>query len=98
MDDTSAYVAHEKRRTEKAILRRIKRLEKSISDKEKELLECGLMQDFENKGNLLSCNFSKIKKGMRQIIVENLFDSEKEVEIPLDEKKNPQQNIAFYFV
>jgi predicted ribosome quality control (RQC) complex YloA/Tae2 family protein len=97
MDDVQDHIAHERKRTEKAVLRRIKRLKKSISIRQEELAECRLQQDFENKGNLLSCNFANMKKGMRHIVVKNLFDDEKEIEIPLDAKKSPQQNIAFYF-
>jgi predicted ribosome quality control (RQC) complex YloA/Tae2 family protein len=88
---------NERKRLEKSILKRIKRLKKSLLAKQAELDECRRQEEYEQKGNLLTCHFPKLKKGMREIVVEDFFNDNQEVVIALDEKKSPQQNIAFYF-
>ena len=46
-------------------------------------------------GNLLLMNINKLKKGMK--VVELLDEENKKIEIPLDEKLSPHQNIDEYF-
>lgn len=87
----------EKKRTQKAVCKRIKRLKKSLLQNRNDLAGCSARVDFENKGNLLSCFFSKMKPGMRRIVVDDLFNEGKPMTIELDETKTPQQNVSFYF-
>ncbi|MBF1295341.1 MAG: fibronectin/fibrinogen-binding protein [Parvimonas sp.] len=62
-----------------------------------ELLNNQSKEDFKIFADLLSINIYKIEKGMKKISVENIYDNMEEVEISLDEKKSPRENIEAYY-
>lgn len=62
-----------------------------------ELLNNQSKEDLKIFADLLSINIYKIEKGMKKISVENIYDNMKEVEISLDEKKSPRENIEAYY-
>ncbi|MBF1306951.1 MAG: fibronectin/fibrinogen-binding protein [Parvimonas micra] len=62
-----------------------------------ELLNNQSKEDLKNYADLLSINIYKIEKGMKKISVENIYDNMKEIEISLDEKKSPRENIEAYY-
>lgn len=62
-----------------------------------ELLNNQSKEDLKNYADLLSINIYKIEKGMKKISVENIYDNMKEVEISLDERKSPRENIEAYY-
>jgi len=63
---------------------------------EKELLECEDSKKYLLKGELLSANFFKLKRGMDNIALTDYY-SEKEVDIELDPSKTPDENISNYY-
>lgn len=62
-----------------------------------ELLNNKSKEDLKIFADLLSINIYKIEKGMKKISVENIYDNMKEVEISLDERKSPRENIEAYY-
>lgn len=62
-----------------------------------ELLNNQSKEDLKNYADLLSINIYKIEKGMKKISVENIYDNMEEIEISLDEKKSPRENIEAYY-
>ncbi|WBB29740.1 NFACT family protein [Parvimonas micra] len=62
-----------------------------------ELLNNQSKEDLKIFADLLSINIYKIEKGMKRISVENIYDNMEEVEISLDEKKSPRENIEAYY-
>lgn len=62
-----------------------------------ELLNNQSKEDLKINADLLSINIYKIEKGMKKISVENIYDNMKEIEISLDEKKSPRENIEAYY-
>ena len=62
-----------------------------------ELLNNQSKEDLKIFADLLSINIYKIEKGMKKVSVENIYDNMEEVEISLDEKKSPRENIEAYY-
>lgn len=62
-----------------------------------ELLNNKSKEDLKIYADLLSINIYKIEKGMKKISVENIYDNMKDIEISLDEKKSPRENIEAYY-
>lgn len=62
-----------------------------------ELLNNQSKEDLKIFADLLSINIYKIEKGMKKVSVENIYDNMEEVEISLDEKKAPRENIEAYY-
>lgn len=62
-----------------------------------ELLNNQSKEDLKIFADLLSINIYKIEKGMKRISVENIYDNMEEVEISLDERKSPRENIEAYY-
>ena len=58
-----------------------------------ELLNNQSKEDLKIFADLLSINIYKLQKGMKRVTVENIYDNMKEIEISLDEKKSPRENI-----
>lgn len=62
-----------------------------------ELLNNQSKEDLKNYADLLSINIYKIEKGIKKISVGNIYDNMKDIEISLDEKKSPRENIEAYY-
>lgn len=62
-----------------------------------ELLNNQSKEDLKIFADLLSINIYKIEKGMKKVSVENIYDNMKEIEISLDERKSPRENIEAYY-
>ena len=62
-----------------------------------ELLNNQSKEDLKIFADLLSINIYKIEKGMKKVLVENIYDNMEEVEISLDERKSPRENIEAYY-
>lgn len=62
-----------------------------------ELLNNQSKENLKIFADLLSINIYKIEKGMKKISVENIYDNMKEIEISLDERKSPRENIEAYY-
>lgn len=74
------------------------RLARKLALQEKELAETQNREENRIRGDLITANLYRMEKGMRSLKTENYYDPEcREVEIPLDPLKTPQQNAAKYY-
>ena len=62
-----------------------------------ELLNNQSKEDLKIFADLLSINIYKLQKGMEKVTVENIYDNMQEIEISLDQKKSPRENIEAYY-
>ena len=83
------------------ILKHIDKELKKISGKQNNLLtiiERGNKEDeYQHLGNLLLINISKINQGMNSIVLADIYNNDKSIEIKLDPKLLPQENVNRYF-
>jgi len=82
----------------KVLRTNLERCYKKLELQQEELRESAHMEEYRLFGELLTANIYRIKKGMRQISVENYWSQNGEtVSIPLDEQLSPAENAQKYF-
>ena len=81
----------------KVLTTKLNRLSNKYSAMNDELLNNKSKEDLKIFADLLSINIYKMEKGMKKIVLENIYDNMNEVEISLDEKKSPRENIESYY-
>lgn len=81
----------------KILTTKLNRLSNKYLAMNDELLNNQSKEDLKIFADLLSINIYKIEKGMKRISAENIYDNMEEVEISLDEKKSPRENIEAYY-
>lgn len=83
------------------ILKHIEKELKRISNKQNNLLtiiQRGNKEDELKKiGNLLLINLNKIQPGKQNISLQNIYDNDKLIEVNLDPKLSPKENVDKYF-
>ena len=83
------------------IIKHIDKELKRISNKQNNLLtiiQRGNNEDELKKiGNLLLINLNKVRPGMKQISLQDFYDNDKVVEVNLDPKLSPKENVDKYF-
>lgn len=79
------------------INRYIAKTEKKIQININKLNECGEKDKYRIYGELLTANIFQLKKGMRKVTVKNYYNDFKDLEIALDEKLSPKENVALYY-
>lgn len=83
------------------ILKHIDRELKRISNKQNNLLTIiergNKEEDYNRIGNILLININKIHSGMNSIILDDIYESDKTIEIKLDPKLSPKENVNRYF-
>lgn len=74
------------------------RLARKMAMQEKELAETKNRDHYRLCGDLITANLYRMEKGARVLRTENYYHPEgKEIDIPLDPLKTPQQNAARYY-
>ena len=85
----------------KKIIRHIERETSKLSHKLndiKALLDRGSKEEYYYKiGNLLLINIHNIKSGMKNIELDDIYESNNKLSVKLDEKLSPQKNVDRYF-
>ena len=81
----------------KILTTKLNRLSNKYLAMNDELLNNQSKENLKIFADLLSINIYKIEKGMKKILVENIYDNMKKIEILLDEKKSPRENIEAYY-
>lgn len=83
------------------IIKHIEKELRRISNKQNNLLtiiQRGNMEDELKKiGNLLLVNLNKVRSGMQKISLQDFYDNDKIIEVNLDPKLSPKENINKYF-
>ena len=82
----------------KLILETLKKYQKRLYNIDEKLNECKDMDKYRIYGELITANLYKIpNKNLEQVIVENYYDNNKNITIPLDKKYSPNINAKRYF-
>ena len=82
----------------KLILSTLKKYNKRLTSINNKLKECDNMETFRLYGELITSNLYRIpNKNLKKIELENFYDENKKITIPLDEKYLPSINAKRYF-
>jgi len=88
----------EEKKVLQAVSRAVKKLQRRLSNLEKDLAKAAGFEEYKKHAELLQLNREKLKRGMERITVEDLLgDSSEEVEIELDSALTPNENIEALF-
>ncbi|MDD2648610.1 MAG: NFACT RNA binding domain-containing protein [Eubacteriales bacterium] len=75
----------------------LERCRKKLQLQEEALMGAARMDEYKLKGELLTANLSKFKRGDKEVTVENYYDDMKPLPIQLDIKQTPNQNAQRYY-
>lgn len=81
----------------KLLSNKLNRLTNKYANLSDELISNEKKEELKIFADLLSINIYKITKGMKKIELENIYDNMNIIEILLDEKKSPRENIENYY-
>ncbi|MBQ3276013.1 MAG: NFACT family protein [Oscillospiraceae bacterium] len=74
------------------------RLRRKIAAREQELLATEKREEYRRRGDLITANMYRLKKGMRSFEAQDFYaDGCPAVTVPLDERKTPSQNAAMNY-
>jgi len=73
------------------------KLERQKKNLENQLRDTTKKDEYLFRGELLKANYRLLKKGMSEIEVENYYDENKKILIPLDINLSPKEQIEFFF-
>jgi predicted ribosome quality control (RQC) complex YloA/Tae2 family protein len=99
-EDLAADDSLERQRSSvrRELVRERKRLEKLISEQNKNIEQAGKAPWLRECGEMLAANFNQIKRGMYQAKLPDFYTGRGQLRtIPLDEALTPQQNLERYF-
>jgi predicted ribosome quality control (RQC) complex YloA/Tae2 family protein len=95
---TASEVRDDRKDIVDAVNRAIKRLEGRIAKLEINLAQARDFEQYRRYGDLLKINFDKIRRGMKDLQVENVFgDSQESITISLDSALSPNENVEAYY-
>ncbi len=98
MQQTVTEQVDEEKTVINAVKRGIKRLEKKLSNIEKDISEAANYEHYKKLGELLKINFDAIKRGMTTLKVDDIYaDSGDSITIELDPSLSPNDNAESYF-
>ena len=81
-----------------ALERSLKNSNKVINNLEKQLQNCEGWEDWKEKGELLKSHIHLLKRGMKEITLQNYFDPNlSEISVQLNSEKSPSENIENFF-
>ena len=82
----------------KLILETLKKYKKRLINIDSKLNSCENMDKYKLYGELITANLYKLNdKKLDNIILENYYDNNKLIDIPLDSKYSPQENAKLFF-
>lgn len=81
----------------KIILASLKKCSKKLENINSKLKECDSMDTYRLYGELLTSNLYKLKENMDSIVLENYYDNNNLITIPLDKSISPHKNADRYF-
>ena len=94
----ASEVRDDKREMVDAVHRAAKRLAGRIIKLEADISNARDFEMYRQYGDLLKINFDKIRRGMKELKVENVFhDSQDVIAIPLDSALSPNDNVESYY-
>lgn len=75
----------------------VERLTKKINIQKADLSKCKDREYLRMCGDLLQANLYRIQRGDKSVTVENFYDDNKEITIPLSEKLSPAKNAQHFY-
>lgn len=82
--------------TLKAVKTRLKKSKRLLGKLEKDINEAAQYEKYLQFADLLKVNIKLLRRGLDSITVENLYDNNQSIEIPLDSKLTGPENIKAY--
>ncbi len=74
------------------------RLLRKVAAREQELLETEKREEYRRRGDLITANMYRLKRGMRSFEAQDYYEPDcPSVTVPLNERKTPQQNAAYNY-
>lgn len=82
----------------KSVKTALSRLQRKIAAREQELLDTRNREEYRRRGDLVTANIYRLKRGMESFEAQDYYQEDcPVVSIPLDKRKTPQQNAAVYY-
>lgn len=75
----------------------LKRAKNKLQKQKEEMLESANREAYKVYADLISSNIHKISKGLKEIKLENFYDTMNEISVPLDQKLSAVQNAQKYY-
>ena len=79
------------------VSRSIERIVRRNAAQRSELLDCDNADELRLRGELITANIYRIPNNSSFVVVENFYDNNNEIKIPLDNSLTPQRNAQKYF-
>lgn len=95
--ETKEKFNQSKNTIQKIVLNQITKLKNKIKNINKKLEECSTLDKYKLYGELITANLYKLNTSSCEAIVENYYDNNNLIKIPLDSKFSPSQNAKNYF-
>ena len=95
--DARERISHKSARLVKIVSTNIERCAKKLARQLSELDDTKNMEKYKQYGELITANLYRIKKGDKNASVENYYNENELVTIPLDETLSPSENAQRYF-
>jgi len=86
-----------KHHLESQVFKHVKKLEQNLRYLKERLNKTTDLSKYKLWGELISANLYRIKPGQKQVKLQNFYNLNEEIEIPLNEKLSPSHNAQLYF-
>lgn len=81
----------------KIVLNQLKKCSKKLDNINNKLSECTKMDEYKLYGELITANLYKLKDNVSSVELENYYDNNALISIPMDESISPNKNAEKYF-
>lgn len=95
--DKKERMSHKSAKIAKIVSNNIERCAKKLSNQTAELNSADNLEKYKQYGELITANLYRINKGDKNAAVENYYNNNEIISIPLDEQKTPSENAQRYF-
>lgn len=95
--DQKDRIAQRSQNMRHTISANLKRAKNKLQKQKEEMLESANREAYKVYADLISSNIHKISKGLKEIKLENFYDTMNEISVPLDQKLSAVQNAQKYY-
>lgn len=88
---------HTKSTIFKLLSNNISKTKNKLKNIEKKLLECKNTDKYKIYGELITANLYRLTQNVPEAVLENYYDNNNQIKVPLDESISPSQNAKKYF-
>jgi predicted ribosome quality control (RQC) complex YloA/Tae2 family protein len=97
LNESVEKIKNKKMELQKEILVHTNKLKKKLNVINESLKEAENLEKYKIYGELISSNIYRMNTGMKEITLENFYDNNEPIIIPLKESSSPSQNAQAYF-